>query len=71
MGIGNVSESESPRLNEAIAERDYDGIAAELDYRHANGKVARGLEFRSERRANIFMDASYDDPREAGKTASS
>ena len=71
VGIGNVSESESPRLNEAIAERDYDAIAAELDYRHANGKVARGLEFRSERRANIFMDASYDDPREAGKTASS
>lgn len=64
VGLGNVSDRESPRLNAAIDAADYDGIAAELDYTHAAGKVARGLEFRSERRAKIFMDASYEDPRE-------
>lgn len=64
VGLGNVSESESPRLNAAIQNGDYDAIAAELDYTHAAGRVARGLEFRSERRAQIFLDASYDDPRE-------
>ncbi|MBX7531819.1 lysozyme [Qipengyuania sp. 1XM1-15A] len=68
VGLGNVSERESPRLNAAITERDYEAIAAELDYTHAAGKVARGLEYRSERRAQIFMDASYDDPRETGAT---
>ena len=68
VGLGNVSERESPRLNAAIADRDYEAIAAELDYTHAAGKVARGLEYRSERRAQIFMDASYDDPRETGAT---
>ncbi|WP_247713767.1 lysozyme [Qipengyuania sphaerica] len=68
VGLGNVSERESPRLNEAIKAADYDGIAKELDYTHAAGKVARGLEFRSERRAKIFMDASYEDPREARST---
>ena len=64
VGLGNVSERKSPRLNAAIANADYEAIAAELDYTHAAGKVARGLEFRSERRAKIFMDASYEDPRE-------
>ncbi|NNC52567.1 MAG: lysozyme, partial [Erythrobacter sp.] len=68
VGLGNVSERESPRLNAAIAAHDYEAIAAELDYTHAAGKVARGLEYRSERRAQIFMDASYDDPRETGAT---
>ncbi|WP_247710125.1 lysozyme [Qipengyuania xiapuensis] len=70
VGLGNVSERESPRLNAAIAAGDYEGIASELDYRHAGGKVARGLEFRSERRAKIFMDATYEDPREASGEAS-
>ena len=70
VGLGNVSERESPRLNAAIAASDYDGIAAELDYTHAAGRVARGLEFRSERRAKIFMDASYEDPRGSGVTTS-
>lgn len=70
VGLGNVSEKNSPRLNAAIDARDYDAIAAELDYRHAGGKVARGLEYRSERRAQIFMDASYDDPREVGSSVS-
>ena len=70
VGLGNVSENKSPRLNAAIAAKDYDGIAAELDYTHAAGKVARGLEFRSERRAKIFMDASYEDPREVGNAVS-
>ncbi|WP_261388523.1 lysozyme [Qipengyuania gaetbuli] len=64
VGLGNVSQSESPRLNEAIRAGDYEAIAAELEYTHAAGQIARGLEFRSERRAQIFMDASYDDPRE-------
>ena len=66
VGLGNVSEQKSPRLNAAIQDGDYEGIAKELDYTHAAGKVARGLEFRSERRAQIFMEASYEDPREAG-----
>ncbi|WP_247712478.1 lysozyme [Qipengyuania xiapuensis] len=70
VGLGNVSERESPRLNAAIAAGDYEGIASELDYRHAGGKVARGLEFRSERRAKIFMDATYEDPREPTSGAS-
>jgi len=65
VGIGNVSPSESPRLNDAIARADYEAIADELHYTTARGKVARGLEFRSERRAQIFMNASYDDPRAA------
>ena len=70
VGLGNVSEHESPRLNAAINDADYEGIATELDYTHAAGKVARGLEFRSERRAKIFMDASYEDPREIGSSRS-
>ena len=64
VGYGNVSERESPRLNAAIEAGDYEAIAAELDYTHAAGRVARGLQYRSERRAQIFMDGSYDDPRE-------
>ena len=69
VGIGNVSPSESPRLNAAIDAGDYEAIAAELDYTHAGGKVARGLEFRSERRAQIFMDAMYEDPRDISANA--
>lgn len=69
VGLGNVSERESPRLNQAIADGDYEAIAGELNYTHAAGKVARGLEFRSERRAKIFLEASYEDPRELGSTA--
>lgn len=63
VGEGNVSPDESPRLNAAIAAGDYEAIADQLDYRHAGGKVAKGLAIRSERRAQIFMDASYDNPR--------
>ena len=63
VGEGNVSPDESPMLNEAIAQRNHDAIAAELDYRHAAGSVAKGLIYRSERRAAIFMEAAYDDPR--------
>jgi GH24 family phage-related lysozyme (muramidase) len=63
VGEGNLSAERSPGLNAAIVARDYDAIASELDYRHAAGQVARGLVYRSERRANIFLDASYDDPR--------
>lgn len=69
VGPGNVAEDESPRLNAAIAARDYEGIASELNYTHAAGRVARGLEFRSERREAMFMDASYEDPRETGSSS--
>ena len=64
VGLRNVSENESPRLNTAIESRDYEAIAAELDYTHAGGKFARGLQFRSERRAKIFMKGRYGDPRQ-------
>lgn len=64
VGEGNVSEDKSPRLNAAIDARDYEKIADELHYHHAAGKKARGLEFRSERRAAMFEQASYADPRE-------
>jgi GH24 family phage-related lysozyme (muramidase) len=63
VGEGNVSPSESPRLNAAIAARDYDGIAEELEYRFAAGEMARGLVYRSERRARIFTHAAYEDTR--------
>lgn len=65
VGPGNVSESESPRLNAAIADRDYDALANELEYRHAGGKVANGLTYRSERRTNMFTEGNYDDPRQS------
>lgn len=64
VGEGNVSEDRSPRLNEAIADRDYDSIARELHYTTAAGRVAKGLIHRSERRAAIFQQASYEDPRQ-------
>lgn len=63
VGIGNVSENESPGLNAAIDARDYAGIAEQLNYHHAAGAKANGLVYRSERRQAIFMDAAYDDPR--------
>ncbi|QYJ08576.1 lysozyme [Qipengyuania flava] len=69
VGIGNVSPSESPRLNAAIDAGDYEAIASELDYTHAAGRVARGLQYRSERRAQIFMDAMYEDPRDLSANA--
>jgi len=65
VGIGNVSPSESPRLNAAIDAGDYQGIADELNYTHAAGRIARGLEHRSDRRAEIFMNANYENPRDA------
>ena len=68
VGPGNVSEHKSPRLNAAIEAGDYERIASELDYTHAAGKVARGLEYRSERRAKMFLDASYEDPRAMGSS---
>lgn len=72
VGEGNVSASESPGLNRAIQLADYDGIAAELHYYHAAGAKAGGLIHRSERREAIFMNAAYDDPREAaGEEAAS
>lgn len=66
VGEGNLAAERSPGLNAAIAARDYDAIASELDYHHAAGHLARGLVYRSERRANIFLDASYADPRPVG-----
>lgn len=67
VGEGTVSPENSPRLNEAIAAGDYEGIARELDYRYAANRVARGLIHRSERRSEIFMKADYSDPRESGQ----
>ena len=69
VGEGNVSERKSPRLNEAIAAGDYDSMAAELDYTHAGGESAAGLVYRSERRANMFLSASYGDPRTSSSEA--
>lgn len=63
VGEGNLSPTESPRLNAAIGARDYDAIADELGYHHAAGKIANGLVHRSERRTQIFLSGSYDDPR--------
>ena len=63
VGAGNVSESESPKLNAAINAGDYAGIASELNYHHAAGQKANGLVFRSERRQAIFENAEYHDPR--------
>lgn len=65
VGAGNVSPRKSPRLNAAIAAGDYDAIAEELDYHYAAGQMARGLVYRSERRARIFTNAAYEDPRTA------
>ncbi|MEX0343126.1 MAG: lysozyme [Erythrobacter sp.] len=70
VGIGNVSPDKSPRLNAAIDAADYDAIVDELNYTHAGGKFAKGLQYRSERRAKIFMDASYEDPREVASRSS-
>lgn len=63
VGEGNVAANQSPHLNAAIASANYDGIAEQLEYTTAAGKVARGLQYRSERRQAIFMEATYDDPR--------
>ncbi len=65
VGEGGVSEHRSPKLNAAIDAGDYDGIAAELDYTAAGGSVANGLIHRSERRAAIFADGNYENPRPA------
>ncbi len=70
VGAGNVSPEESPRLNAAIDRGDYRGIADELDYTHAGGRFAKGLEYRSDRRAKIFMHAAYGNPRDGGATGS-
>lgn len=64
VGEGNVSQLQSPRLNAAIEQRDYDAIADELEYTTAKNRVAKGLIYRSERRTKIFMNADYSDPRE-------
>lgn len=64
VGPGNCSEDQSPALNAAIRAGDYEGIARELHYTHAAGVQAKGLVYRSERRSNIFLNASYADPRD-------
>ena len=63
VGEGTLSPSKSPALNRAIAAKDYQGIADELDYRFAAGEVAGGLVHRSNRRAQIFLEANYADVR--------
>ena len=67
VGPGNVSPQESPNLNRAIAEGDYEGIATELEYTFAGGAYARGLDHRSERRMQMFRQAAYEDPRLTGR----
>ncbi|MDG5747225.1 lysozyme [Qipengyuania sp. XHP0207] len=69
VGLGNVLPEQSPQLNAAIEARDYEGVASQLDYTHAGGAVARGLEYRSERRAAMFAEADYSDPREIGSSS--
>ena len=66
VGEGVLSAKKSPRLMEAIAAHDYDAMSRELEYKYAGGQLARGLAYRSMRRTRIFMNAAYDDPREAG-----
>ena len=63
VGEGTLSPEESPDLNRAIANADYDRIAAELKYRFAGGEVAGGLVHRSKRRTQIFLEANYADVR--------
>ena len=63
VGPGALTAAKSPRLMAALAAGNYDAIAAELQYRYAAGKLARGLANRSDRRARMFMNASYSDPR--------
>jgi len=69
VGPGALSVQKSPRLMEAIAAHDYDAMASELEYHYAGGELARGLVYRSERRTRMFMNASYDDPRESAAPA--
>lgn len=65
VGPGNVSPENSPRLNRAIREGDYEAIANELIYTLERlGRQAPGLVYRSERRLGIFRDKTYDDPRD-------
>lgn len=64
VGEGNVDEQRSPRLNDAISNQDYRAIADELRYTTARGRYARGLHHRSERREQMFTEASYENPRE-------
>jgi len=66
VGPGALSAKKSPRLMTALAAHDYAAMAAELEYKYAGGQLARGLAFRSARRTQIFMNAAYGDPREAG-----
>lgn len=59
VGPGALTAEKSPRLMTALAAGNYDAIAAELQYRYAAGKLARGLANRSDRRTRMFMAASY------------
>lgn len=63
VGSGNVSPAESPQLNAAIEAKNYRAVAMQLDYGNAGGQRYNGLEHRSDRRASIFMDADYANPR--------
>lgn len=68
VGPGNVSPEKSPNLNAAIQSGDYEAIADELAYHNAQGQVLKGLQYRSDRRTAIFMDADYADPRQPGNS---
>ena len=63
VGKGNLSAEKSPKLNRAIEEGNYEAIAEELAYHNAAGQKLKGLQYRSDRREAIFMEASYENPR--------
>ncbi|WP_340589230.1 lysozyme [Erythrobacter alti] len=63
IGEGNANKENSPNLNAAIKAGDYAAIAEELAYHTAGNAKLRGLAYRSDRRAAIFQQADYSDPR--------
>lgn len=65
VGPNAVSPANSPGLNQAIANGDYDAIARQLRYVRAGGHKVPGLVYRSDRRQAMFLEASYTDPRPA------
>lgn len=67
VGEGNVSPLKSPQLNAAIAAGDYFAMAEQLGYHYAGGRIARGLIHRSDRRAQIFTMADYENTRPGAK----
>ena len=59
VGATDLNEENSPSLNKAIRESNYDEIGNNLVYRKSNGKIVRGLENRSDSRVNLFNNGQY------------